>query len=147
MTFWQVSDISVLISICVPNRQRVINPSSLSVSAEREQVALIVEVLDEFPELAILYEMLNIFVLDIVAHTRTPGEVQKGLMHKASTQEEIVTMQFSIGLFQKHHPELIAMALREEGLTIWIARDEIVNSDSYPLSVLAEAQLVDPSSV
>ena len=68
-------------------------------------------------------------------------------MHKASSQEKIVTMQFSIGLFQKHHPELIAMALCEEGLTIWIARDEIINSDSYPLSILAETQLVDPSSV
>ena len=97
--------------------------------------------------MAILNEMLYIFVLNIVAHTGTAGEIQKGLMHKASAQEVIVTMQFSIGLFQKHNPELIAMALGKEGLTIWIARDEIINGDSYPLSVLAETQLVDARTI
>jgi hypothetical protein len=44
----------------------VIYPAALSTSAERQQVSLVVKILNKFPELAILYEMLNIFIFNVI---------------------------------------------------------------------------------
>jgi hypothetical protein len=44
----------------------VINPAALSTSAERQQVSLVIKILNKFPELAILYEMLNIFIFNVI---------------------------------------------------------------------------------
>ena len=112
-------------------------------STERQEVAFIVKIFDQFPKLSVLNEVLDIFILDIVTDTGAPSEVQESLMYEASSKKVVVSVKLCVSLFKKHHPEFVAVALGKQGLTIWIAGDKVIDGDCNPLSILAEANFIN----
>lgn len=63
MTFWQIGMILIRVLFILHS---IVNPTSFSVCTERKQVSLIIEILNEFPKLAVLYEVLDVFIFNII---------------------------------------------------------------------------------
>ena len=136
MPLWQINIVVIFILI------RIVYPSPLTMGAERQQIAFIVEILYELPELTILNKMLNIFILDIVRDTRASSKIQQCLMNIATSKQLVVAMKFCIRFLQQHYPKLVSVALGEERLSIWIAGDVIVNSYCHPFSIFAKSYFI-----
>ena len=63
MTFRQIGMILIRVFFILNS---IVNPTSFSMGAEREQVSFIIEILNKFPKLAILYEVLDVFIFNII---------------------------------------------------------------------------------
>ena len=86
---------------------------SLSVSAETQEIAFVVKVLDQLPELAVLDEVLHVLVFQVVARHRAARQVDEGLVHEAAFQHVVGPVDFGVGLLQNHDPDLVVDARRE----------------------------------
>ena len=53
----------------------VVYPPAFSTSTERKQIAFVIKIFNKFPELAVLNEMLNILIFNVIGDTGTSSEI------------------------------------------------------------------------
>lgn len=72
MSLRQISLILISIVIILNS---VVYPPAFSTSAERKQIPFVIEIFNKFPELAVLNEMLNILIFNVIGDTGTSSEI------------------------------------------------------------------------
>jgi hypothetical protein len=59
-----------------------VEPFLLGLTAEGDQVALRVEILQKFPELSIVNEMVHVFILKVVCYRGASSQVKQRFVYK-----------------------------------------------------------------
>jgi len=117
-------------------------PSLLVVAAERDQVSFVKKVKDQLPELSVADEVSNIFILKIVTDRRTSSEVNESFIHEPAAELEVSSVQLGVRFLEDRHPQVVALALGENRLALWVARKVVVYSYYLPLAIFAELDSV-----
>ena len=86
-------------------------------------------------------------VSKIVSLSWTAGKVNKCMMSKTKSQTVIMSVELSVSLLKQKYPELITVTSWEHRTSVVEARDVIINSDYYPLPILADSNLIDSHSI
>lgn len=87
--------------------------------------------------------MLHKIITKIVSGGRATGKIHQYLTHEATLEQVVGTMYLRIGLLKEHHPQLIVVASCENGLTAWLAGEQVVNSHLLPMAILAQAEAIE----
>lgn len=86
-------------------------------------------------------------VSKVVSLSWTAGKVNKCMMSKTKSQTVIMSVELSVSLLKQKYPELITVTSWEHRTSVVEARDVIINSDYYPLPILADSNLIDSHSI
>lgn len=122
-------------------------PLVLVVGTERDEVALLLEVKQQVPELTRLDELLHELVAQIVAGRGRSSQVDQRFVYKPVAQLVVAPVHFSISFFDQRHPEFARSALRKQRRALGVAGDEVVDGDHLPLSVFAQLNPVEAEVV
>lgn len=97
--------------------------------------------------MAIVDEVSNKLVTEIVRDRGAPSKVCERLRDVATSQLVVVSVEFRVGLLKNEYPQLVLLITRKNWLALRIARKVVIDGDGLPGAVLAKPHAVNSKFV